>query len=308
MGTSNTKAKCYIYLLIGHVIFGFSFLLSTIGLSVADLYVLLAARFLVAFVVMNLILLSGKVRINLKNKNIKALLLLGVIQPVLYFIFELSAVNVAPTSFVGTLISLIPIVTLVLGMIFLKEKARPVQIIFALISVCGVFLTTMNQGEQGTNIAGFLFSMGAVFASGFFNIISRKISGEFSAFERTYVMFAVGTVAFLTIAIMRSLENPTQMLLVPLTSIEFWISIIFLAVLSSVVAFMMINYALTHVSAGMGGIFANIVTVISILAGVIILGEEMGLNQVIGSVIIIVSVYMVIFPPKLKSKITKNEE
>jgi drug/metabolite transporter (DMT)-like permease len=48
---------------------------------------------------------------------------------------------------------------------------------------------------------------------------------------------------------------------------------------------------MTYLDVAKASIFANITTMISILAGVLILKESFGIYQVIGSIIIIASVY-----------------
>ena len=256
-------------------------------------FVLLAVRFTVAFALLNLMLLTGKFSLRLKGKRVGLLLVLGLIQPVAYFICENYGVRLLPTSLIGTLLALLPIVSLVAARIFLKEKARASQVFFSLLSVAGVFLTTVLKAPGDFSWAGFFLILGAVAAGVIFTVLSRGIAHEFSAFERTYVMFALGSAVFTAVALIESAGNVREMILVPLGSGEFWVSILFLAGLSSVGAFMMLNYAMTYQSVAKTTIFTNITTVITILAGVLILHESFDIYQAIGSVIIIVSAYMV---------------
>ena len=58
-----------------------------------------------------------------------------------------------------------------------------------------------------------------------------------------------------------------------LSSLSFWGAILYLSVISSVVAFLMINYALTHISVTITASFNNLITVVSVLAGVLLLHE-----------------------------------
>lgn len=79
-------------------IFGMSFMFSKMALVTAAPTVLLAFRFTVAVAAMSLVIalnaLVGKVRgkplfaFSLKGKPVGKLLLLGIVQPVAYFIFE----------------------------------------------------------------------------------------------------------------------------------------------------------------------------------------------------------------------------
>ncbi len=54
---------------LGNSFFGLSFLFSKVALERLEPFVLLAVRFIVAFVMLNLVLLTGKVKIRLTGKS-----------------------------------------------------------------------------------------------------------------------------------------------------------------------------------------------------------------------------------------------
>ena len=282
----KTRNKALLACLTGYTIFGFSLMFSKIALNVVTPFVLLAARFLSAFVVMNLLLLTGKVKLSFRGKPVLLLLLMGIIQPVFGFAFEAYGVAMTTAAFSGVMIGLAPVVGLVLGAVFLKEKVTLFQVICTLLSVVGVVLT--SSGNLGGNsLGGFLMLMGAVVSSSLFTIISRSTSSYFSAFERTYVMFGV---IFSAIALFQN-RSDLPGLIRALAAPELWIAVGYLAVASSVCAFMLINYALNHESAGRLLIFSNFTTVISVLAGIFLMGDSFSLTQLLGIVIITLSVF-----------------
>ena len=270
--------------LLGYSIFGFSVLFSKLALELASPFVLLTARFLAAFLVMNLLLLTKKVRLSLKGKPVGSLLLLGLVQPVLYFIFETYGIAMTSASFSGVMIGLVPVMGLIFGVVFLKEKCSKFQILCTLLSVVGVVMTT--TGGFGTvSLPGFFLLLGAVVTAALFAILSRRTSAHFSAFERTYVMFALGCVVFPVVALVQGSDFS------PLAMPQFWGSVAYLAVASSVCAFLLINFALSHLSAGKALIFSNFTTVISVLAGIFLLGDAFSPVQLIGIAIITFSVF-----------------
>jgi drug/metabolite transporter (DMT)-like permease len=69
------------------------------------------------------------------------------------------------------------------------------------------------------------------------------------------------------------------------------VSVIYLGVLSSVVAFFMMNYTLSKITAAQSAVFANLTTVVSIIAGVIFRNEPFFKFQVVGAVLIIIGVW-----------------
>ena len=276
---------------LGNSIFGFSFLFSKRALAIASPDVLLGFRFTVAFLLLNLLMCTGIVKLHLKNKPIKYLIILGIAQPVFYFICETKGLKLLDTSFVGILIAVIPIVATGLGAVFLKEKVTMVKIIFIVISIAGVILTTLGKQSGGFNTKGFLFILGAVFSAAMYDLISRRSSQDFSTFERTYVMFAIGCLYFMTSALLKYRGSYVEYILVPMKNMQFWISIVFLSGISSVGAFLLLNHAISHLKVAEFAVFSNVTTVISILAGVFFLHESFGVLQIIGSIIIILGVY-----------------
>lgn len=274
--------------LLGYSIFGFSFLFSKLALNLASPFVLLSARFLTAFLVLNLIALTGKVPFRLKGKPIAPLLLLGLVQPVIYFICENYGIAMTSASFSGVMLGIIPVVGLITGRLILKERSSRFQIVCAVLSVFGVALTTVG-GEVAVSVLGTVLLLTAAASSSVFSAISRGISARFSAFERTYVMFALGSVVFTGIAIAENWSTPAA-LLVPLTAPRFWTAVLYLAVASSVGAFLLLNFAMNHISVAKASIFSNFTTVISVLAGIFILHDSFTPVQLVGIVIITLSV------------------
>ncbi len=285
----QNKMKATLAGLTGYGIFGFSFLFSKVALELASPFTLLSFRFLTAFLALNAVRFLGKVSFSLKGKPLALLLLLGLVQPVFYFICESYGIALTTTSFSGIMIGMSPVVGLILGALFLRERPAVFRVLCTLLSVVGTILTT--TGGLGTfSLPGFLFLLCAVVSAAVFVMLSRSLSGRFSPFERTYVMFALGSVVFPVIAIFQNRGNPGAWL-VPLRSGSFWVSVLYLAVVSSVCAFLLINYAVNYLSNGTTLIFSNFTTVISVLSGIFIMGDRFTLPQLAGIVVILASVF-----------------
>ena len=275
--------------LLGYSIFGFSFLFCKIALEQTSPLTLISLRFVLAFLVFQLVLWMGKVKMNFRGKPVKTLLLMGFVQPVFYFITETYGVAMTSASFSGVMIGLAPVVGLIFGVLLLKERCTGLQIACTLLSVAGVALTT--TGGFGTvSVVGFLLLMGAVIAAALFAILSRSVAPYFSAFERTYINLAFGSVVFTAIALFEN-RGDLSVMVRPLGISSFWISLLYLSVFSSVCAFLLINFSLSHVSAGKVLIFNNFTTVISVLAGILIMKDTFTWIQRVGIVLIIVGVF-----------------
>ncbi len=284
--------------LIGNGIFGFSFMFSRMALSVAQPFVMLAYRFSIAFLFINVICihsrrrrLGGWLRFQIPWRECAPLLLLGLIQPVLYFLCESYGISMTNATVSGIIIALIPIVALACGFLFMRERPSLKQIAFSILSIAGVVVMTLQQSAEGDiRFLGVLLLVGAVVCGAAYNILSRFLSGRFSALERTYVMMLTAAVSFVLLAACTNLKTPDA-LIAPVKDIKFMASMLYLSLFSSILAFLMLNYAATVLPVSKSTAFCNITTVLSVFAGVVFLGESITYVSLIAAAVIIIGVF-----------------
>lgn len=281
-----------------NVIFGFSFLFTKLALRVSSPIVLLAYRFSFAFLFMNGIALSKRKLLSFKGKPFGGLLLMSVCQPLCYFLCENYGMLYSSTVFATVMIALAPIGAMGLGALLLGEKCSWKQIFCCVISVGGVILLAFkNQSEGNVTLLGILLLAGAVLSSAGFNVLSRKSSSYFSAFERTYVMFLLAMISFDLLAIMEC-RGDMNKFLTPLYTPEFLIAVLYLGGASSVGAFLMYNMATTYLSVARAASFSSIITVVTLFAGAVFLHESFDLISLIASIIVIFGIWGVQKEPK----------
>lgn len=275
--------------LAAQVIFGFSFMFTGIALKNASPMTVIADRYIVAFLGLSLVMLFTKTKLKI-GKNIWKLLLMSLFQPLLYFVFETYGVELTNSSFSGVMISMIPIVSMITGIFVLNERPSFMQYIFAALSVAGVVIAVLSGKKEGiVSGLGALLLIGAVLSSAFYNISSRKISGEFSVFERTYAMTLIGVVSFVLIAFIENIQTPINLISGFFKPLYLY-SILYLGTLSSVVAFLLLNFANTHLPVAKTTVFSNITTVISVIAGVAFLDEQISVLVILGVAMIVTGV------------------
>jgi drug/metabolite transporter (DMT)-like permease len=284
----------YLAAIISSTIFGLSFLFSKMALTVASPLALVAFRFLLAFVVMSALIMFKVIKVNYKNKPIKELIILGLAEPVVYFIFETYGIRETSSSIAGLMLSIIPIAVTILGVYFLKEIPSIKRIMFIVISVSGVALIGIMSASsnEGTSVRGIFLLLGAVITAGFFTIISRKASKYFTPIEITYFMMVLGAI-FFNLILISTLINRGEILTYfePLRNLKFISSVLYLGILSSIVAYLLINYTLSKIEASNTSVFANISTIVSVVAGVVILKETFHFYDFIGSALILLGVW-----------------
>ena len=296
----------YISGLLFSTIFGFSFMFTKEALEVISPFQLMGYRFLTAGLLVNVLWLIGILKVDVKFSKIKYLLIVTIAQPVLYFIFETTGMNFTTSSEAGLLVSLIPVVVTILAIFFLNETPSRKQSIFIASSVIGVIFITIMKGttEVSGNFLGMALIGGAVLMAGVHNILSRKLSVDFKPEVITYFMMTVGALVFNTILLSTSTTNFANYF-EPLTNLNVLIPVIYLGVLSSVLAFFFVNYTLSKLPASQSAVFANFATVVSILAGVFIRNEPFYWFQIVGGILIIVGVWGTNYYGKIEEQETE---
>ncbi|MFA7076150.1 MAG: DMT family transporter, partial [Candidatus Izemoplasmatales bacterium] len=101
--------KAHIAGILFSIIFGFSFMMSKTALEYVSPIGLISYRFLLAFIVFEILRLTKIVKINLNKKSLVSIILVAVFQPVLYFIFETYGLSMTSSAEAGLMIALIPI-------------------------------------------------------------------------------------------------------------------------------------------------------------------------------------------------------
>lgn len=284
--------------LIGNSIFGFSFMFSRIALSQATPFVMLAWRFTAAFAFISILCLyskrknlSGWLRFQIPWRKSLPLFLMGIIQPVIYFLCESYGISLTNATVSGVIIAICPIVALLLGFLFMKETPSVKQVLFSILSISGVIVMTLQQSSDGTiRFLGVILLIAAVTSGATYNILTRKLSKAYSALERTYVMMLVAAVSFTLLAVFENIRDLSR-IFAPAADIRFLSSILYLSLLSSILAFLLINHASTVLTVSKTTAFCNITTVLSVFAGVVFLGESITIVSLIAAAVIILGIF-----------------
>lgn len=283
------------------VIFGMSFMFSKLALEKASPTVLLAVRFTVAVAAMTLVILVnalvGKLRgrplftFSLRGKPVYQLLLLGIVQPVAYFIFENYGILYTSSAVAGTIIAAVPVCCILMDVLVLHEKVTLKQVLCAVCAIGGVALISAG-GAVMVSALGMLFLLLTMLSDTLYYGISHSAAKLFTPFEMTYVMFVVGMVVFIPVALLHAGGLTSPMILEPLQDGQFWLAVLYLGLLSSVMAYGLLNFANSHLSVSETSLFSNVTTVVSVLAGVVLLKEPFSVWQMLGVAIILVCVFV----------------
>lgn len=290
----SKETKAYWGMTLTMLIIGLSFVFVKISLRYADSSDVLAHRFTSAAVVMIAIhLASGKKFPRIRKARLPQLMLLSVFYPLLFFGLQTLGLQYTTASEAGILSAIMPVVTLIMASVVLKERSSCGQIVGILTSIAGVIYIFYNNGitTQTDSFKGNLLIIACVLAIVTYYILGRRINKEFDARDITFFMILTACVIFnATALLLHAAEGNMSAYFEPLVHKEFIFSILYLGVLSSLVTSFFNNYALSVMSASQVAVFNNLSPVITIAGGSVILGEQLHAYHIIGAVLVIAGV------------------
>ena len=277
------------------IISGFSIFANKFFIVNLDATVFTAIRAIiigVAFLVLSFIFGSWKLKEN-KKINWIYLLIIGIIGGGFAFLLFFNGLKLTSAGRAGFFHKTLPLYVTVLAFFFLKEKINIKQTMALLLMIVGTLVMVSSQipfGEMWLNPqTGDLLVIGATILWAIENVVAKKamIKGEHNFVVSFARMFFGGVVLFGIALITNKIG-----ILVELSSIQ-WMYIL-------ISTLMLFGYVLTYywairyINVSKAASILLISPVITLIAGMFLLGEPAPLLQLIGSAIILIGAYFII--------------
>ena len=274
-------------------LYGLSYIFAKQATAWASELALLGWRFFLAVLVMRLCVLLGFIKVNLKGKPLKPLLLVALCSPCIYFIAETIGISHTTASESGVFLACIPVASLIASTLILKEKPSNMQLIGILITLAGVLITVFAvSAASSLSVVGYMFLLAAVVSYALYSVFVDK-AAAYTGAEITYVMLLSGAALFVLLAVAEAGSQGTlsELMRLPFQEHDFLIAILYQGIGCSVLAFFLSNLAISKIGVNRTSSFIGIATVVSILAGALLLQESFTGYQIAGAIVIIAGVY-----------------
>lgn len=276
---------------IGHTfITGLSFMFSKIGLGYSTPWDLLAYRFTASFIAVMIPVAFRWISFDFTRERVRKILPLALFYPLSFFAFQTFGLQYLTSSEASILLASMPVFTLILASYFLREETSLLQKLSVMLSVAGVVYITANKGASlnFTNIKGVTMILLSALSFSVYSILVKKLARNFTILEMSYIMIVISFIFFNAMSLVRHVIKGTAgSFFAPLSEPGFIVAFVYLGVLSSLVTSLLTNYALSKIDASKMCVFTNLSTVISIIAGVVFLKENIYFYHLIGSLMII---------------------
>jgi len=192
----TNKTLAYVMAVLSVIIWSSAFPASRYALEYYNPMSLMLLRFIFASATLIIIGFVKKIRLP-KKKDIVKFLVGGFFGIFLYmFFFNIGAVTVV-SGVASFIVASVPVYTLILSRIFLKEVVKPACWIGVIVSFCGLIIIMFSQ------LAGFAFNFGVILilgsalSSSVHNILQRGFLARYTALEATTYSIVAATIFML---------------------------------------------------------------------------------------------------------------
>ena len=192
------------------------------------------------------------------------------------------------------LLALSPIVTSLLAVLTISERINTSHLLGILAAFLGTFIyiviPDLNNGLGTADLIGNTLVLGSVLAGAVYIIGSKKLFEIYHPSSIAAVSFIVGVVSFFPGAVVEYVNNPTWLNQVSLFNV---LSILFLGIFSSFIAFLALEWGLSKVAVHVNATISYLSPLISILIATAFLGERIRNTFLISAALIVLGILLV---------------
>ncbi|MGB6647384.1 MAG: DMT family transporter [Bacteroidota bacterium] len=272
----------YFVLFIQSLLASGTHLVAKVVVVEVDAFVLTLVRSLIATVGMGLILLAAGRRISIRKEDYPLVLLLSFLAvPVNQFLF-LVGIRYTTASNAALLYATTPILVLLISRWLLKERLTRRKVTGVVLGFLGVMVVIFERGVDASlnNVTGNLIIYVAVIAWGLYTVLGKRLVHRYGPIHATSITLILGTVLFLPIGLI-----PTTQFAFGSLSGSGWLQILYLGLITSVVAYMLWYYALGRIEAGKVALFTYLQPILTTIMAVILLGQDVTPAFLIGGTV-----------------------
>ncbi|RXJ04239.1 DMT family transporter [Anaerobacillus alkaliphilus] len=190
----------------------------------------------------------------------------------------------------GLILGLIPLTTVIMTMIFLRERPTWLRFFGIFLGFLGVAMVVLQIGEGiGAVSRGDLFIFISMVSQAFSFILIRKITVTLSPRQLTAILLLIGSL--MTTSASFIFEGNVVSAIVGKPSMV-WVVFFFSAIIATGLGHIFYNLAIQQIGAGETAIFNNLVPFFTLVGAFLFLKEAILLAQVIGFILIVIGVFL----------------
>jgi drug/metabolite transporter (DMT)-like permease len=228
---------------------------------------------------------------RLKRKHILPIVTLGLSGIFAYNFFFFQGLQTIPASRASLIVTTNPTVIALCSALLFGDRLTPLRVLGIACALSGA-VTVISNGHPLTLLSdgitqGDLFLIGCVASWVVYTLVGKIVMADLSPFAATTYACLVGTPLFIVPAMREGFLTKIGAI-APVA----WFSVVYLAVLGTVVAFCWYYEGLRAIGPARASIFINLVPVVAVLFGVLLLNEPLTPALIIGGLLVVFGVFL----------------
>jgi len=217
---------------------------------------------------------------------------LGFVSLTVYFSFENLGIARTSASEAAILIATIPLFVVILNTFTLRERNTARQWAGIALSFAGIAALVLLGGSGaagggGGGLTGNLLVLAASLSAGVYSILARRLLVSRPALFVTTFQNLFGALFMLPLALAEAalvgVRQPTPQALGGL---------LFLTVVCSITAYLLLNYAFRFIPASKVAVFINLTPIVAVAGAYVLLGERFTPGQAAAAVVVVAGVWL----------------
>ena len=298
----SKRLQSYIYLTATAAIWGIGAVVIKVTLDHLEPFTFLAYRFILTGLVVIPLFLIELQKHGVQLKQIPEMIKLDFFGVVLHLCLIFIGIDLTSALEASVILSMVPIFTIIGGILFLREKVSKFEIWGVSIAVIGTALIVLEpifSGEslQFANVTGNLILIGANITSTYFALQSKiDLRNHYNPWMITLVGFLIAPIFFIPLSI---LEQPLNQLPAVISSIPITahLGVIYMSIISGIIAFYIRQLGFRDIDASEAGIFSYLNPVFGAPLAILWLNESINTVFIIGTFLIICGVILAEYKP-----------
>jgi drug/metabolite transporter (DMT)-like permease len=214
---------------------------------------------------------------------------LGFVSLTVYFSFENLGIARTSASEAAILIATIPLFVVILNTFTLRERNTARQWAGTALSFAGIAALVLlgGSGAGGGSLTGNLLVLAASLSAGVYGILARRLLVSRRALFVTTFQNLFGALFMLPLALAEAalvgVRQPTP---------RATGGLLFLTVVCSITAYLLLNYAFRFIPASRVAVFINLTPIVAVASAYVLLGERFTPGQAVAAVVVVAGVWL----------------
>ncbi|MGD6804227.1 DMT family transporter [Rossellomorea aquimaris] len=285
MSHYNAKIAASLYAAMAIFFWGVSFVSAKIVLGKLDPFTLIVFRFGIGAVFLLAVILLTRERILFSLRYLPHLFILAILGTFCHQLLQTTSLIFIDASSAGWLISVTPVFTVLLSMIFLHEKLSISKALGIIAAIMGVIMVTTAGNDDGWNFTfniGFFLMLLSTLNWAVYTVLLKSLK---IPLEPTALTFYITFIGFL-VSLPFIIRNHGWEGIPGLTAVE-WGHLLFLGIFVSGTGYWFWAKSLKVLEASQAGVLLYLEPIVTFAAAIIILHEKAMLTSIAGGLTII---------------------